>query len=115
MDGVRQLVPRVVLFGRVIAYKCTACERSFLMPLLDGAVGASLPTPAMVRDSFLRHVCEDKAERRKALRWLVGTVLRGVFSMAGDDDFPVAYLLYVLAVIGAMGLLAVSIFFLFLR
>ena len=57
----RQLVPRAVLFGRVIAYECTACGRSFPMSLLYRAV----PAPLAVQDSFLHHICE-KTEQRSA-------------------------------------------------
>lgn len=57
----RQLVPQAVLFGKVIAYQCTACDRKFSVSLLYGAVSADLPAPATVRDAFLRHVCEGKA------------------------------------------------------
>lgn len=32
-----------------------------------------------------------------------------------DDDFPISYLFYILAVIAAMGFLAIGLFFLFFR
>lgn len=56
----RQLVPKTVLFGKVIAYECMAFGRSFPMPLLYGAVPSELPAPLTIRASFLRHVCEEK-------------------------------------------------------
>lgn len=55
-------MPGVVLFGRVIAYKCAACGKDFPMPLLDGAVCSKLPAPPAVREAFLRHLCEGKPE-----------------------------------------------------
>ena len=55
-------MPKAVLFGKVIAYECTACGRSFPMSLLYGAVPSDLPPPATVRDAFLRHICEERTE-----------------------------------------------------
>jgi hypothetical protein len=62
MREARQLVPKAVLFARVIAYKCTACGKNFPMPLLSGAVPSDLPAPVAVHEPFLRHVCEEKPE-----------------------------------------------------
>ena len=58
-------MPRAVLFGKVIAYECTACGRSFPMSLLYGAVPSGFPAPLAVQDSFLHHICE-KTEQRSA-------------------------------------------------
>ena len=58
----RQLVPSAILFGKVIAYECTACGRSFLMSLLYGVVPSDLPPPLAVLGSFIRHVCEEETK-----------------------------------------------------
>ena len=50
----------------------------------------------------------------QAARW--GLPLLGVFSMAADDeDFPLSYLFYILAVIAVMGFLIIGGFFLWFR
>jgi len=60
MHKERQLVSHAVLFGKVVAYKCTACDSTFAISLLYGAVPTDFPPPANVRDAFFRHVCKEK-------------------------------------------------------
>ncbi len=57
----RQLVPQTVLFGKAIAYECTACGRKFPISLLHGAVRSDAPPPESVFNAFTAHVCEGKA------------------------------------------------------
>lgn len=57
----RQLVPEAVLFGKVIAYKCTTCGRKFAISLLYGAVSTGSSPPASVVEAFYRHICEKEA------------------------------------------------------
>lgn len=60
MQQRRQLVPQAVLFGKAIAYACTACGKKFSVSLLNGAVRSDAPPPASVFNAFLDHVCEGK-------------------------------------------------------
>ena len=53
-----RLVPQTMLFGRVVLYECTACGKSFAMPLLEGAVPSDFPAPAVVHAAFLGHDCK---------------------------------------------------------
>jgi hypothetical protein len=46
-------VPQTMLFGRVVAYECTACGKSFAMSLLEGAVPSDSRAPYVVRSAFL--------------------------------------------------------------
>lgn len=61
MQQRHQLVPQAVIFGKAIAYECTACGRKFSISLLHGAVRSDAPPPAAVRNAFLAHVCQVKA------------------------------------------------------
>jgi hypothetical protein len=108
----RQLVPHAVLSGKVIAYKCIACDKTFSIPWLDGAVSTESPPPASIDDAFLRHTCEE--HERSVLYTARYRYLE--FLMALDEeDFPYSYLLYVIAVIMAIGLLVVGAFFFVFR
>jgi hypothetical protein len=53
-----RLVPQTTLFGKVVVYECTACGKSFPMPLLEGAVPSDLPAPYIIRAAFLDHDCK---------------------------------------------------------
>ena len=53
-----RLVPQTMLFGRVVAYECTGCGKSFAMPLLEGAVPSDFPPPYIIRAGFLSHDCQ---------------------------------------------------------
>jgi hypothetical protein len=52
------LAPKTLLFGKVVVYECTACGKSFAIPLLEGAVPSEFPAPAMVRAAFFSHDCK---------------------------------------------------------
>jgi hypothetical protein len=52
-----KLVPQTMLFGKVVVYECTACSKTFAMPLLEGAVSEDLPAPSIVHALFLDHEC----------------------------------------------------------
>lgn len=56
----RQLIPKSILFGKVVAYECATCGKTFAISLLYGAVPANFSQPANVRDSFSRHICKVK-------------------------------------------------------
>lgn len=60
----RQLVPLAVLFGKVIAYQCTACSRTFSVSLLYGAVPWDYLPPQAVRDAFSRHGCKKRSTQK---------------------------------------------------
>jgi hypothetical protein len=53
-----RLVPQTMLFGRVVLYECTACGKTFAMPLLEGAVPSDFPAPAVVHAAFLGNNCK---------------------------------------------------------
>lgn len=108
----RQLVPHTTLFGRVIAYKCDACDKKFSMPWLNGAVSVDLPAPAAIDDAFFRHICVIHkrsllyAARYKCLEFLMAL---------DDEDVPYSYLLYVVAVFAVIALLVVGAYFYLFR
>lgn len=48
----RQLVLHTILFGKVIAYRCTVCDKTFLVSWLDVAVPTDPSPPAGIRNPF---------------------------------------------------------------
>jgi hypothetical protein len=104
-----RLVPRTLLFGRVVAYNCTACGKAFAAPLLEDAVSSDLPTPLSVYAAFLEHECKGSDPRGRRPKYERGT------SMAADDeDLPTTYLLYAGAVILVIATVAIiALLFLF--
>lgn len=104
-----RLVPRTLLFGRVVAYKCTACGKVFAVPLLEGAVPSDLPTPLIVYASFLEHECKGSDPRGRKSKYE-----RGISVAADDEDLPTTYLLYagaVILVIATVGIIALLFLF----
>jgi hypothetical protein len=100
-----ELVPHSMLFGKVVAYECSACGKSFPVPLLEGAVSPDLPIPLIICAAFLEHGCKCSSptgSRRK---------VRESQMAADDDDLPTTYLLYAAAVILVIAAAAVSTFF----
>ncbi|MGH9585576.1 MAG: hypothetical protein ACRD3F_01390 [Acidobacteriaceae bacterium] len=104
------------LFGKVIAYKCTACDKMFSMPLFGGAVSEDFPPPASIGRTFFRHTCEKNANSfLDAARYKCMDVLMAL----SDDDYPASYLLlavyllYNLAVVVAIGIVVGVFFYLF--
>lgn len=116
MHKERELVSHAVLFGKVVAYKCTACDRTFAVSLLYRAVPTGYPPPANVRDAFFRHACKVKTVG-VAMSFLQAIYYRCLeFLMAvEDDDFPVSYLFYIIAVIAVTAFLIGGVFFLWFR
>jgi hypothetical protein len=53
-----RLVSQTMFFRRVVVYECTACRKSFAVPLLEGAVPSDLPAQAVVHAAFLGHDCK---------------------------------------------------------
>lgn len=110
----RQLVLHTILFGKVIAYKCTACDKTFLVS--DGAVSTDSSPPAVIRNAFLRHMCEERANwPMSAARRFYAIRYRCLELFMDDDDVPASYLLYVVAVVVVMGLVVAGVFFYFFR
>ena len=94
-----------MLFGKVVAYECSACRRSFPVPLLEGAVSPDLPIPLIIYAAFLAHECRSSrptGQKRK---------IRERQMAADDDDLPATYLLYAAAVILVIAAAAVGTFF----
>ena len=100
-----ELVPQSTLFGKVVAYECSPCGKSFPVPLLEGAVSPDLPIPLIVYAAFLGHECKNSSPtgRKRGIR--------GSQMAADDDDLPAIYLLYAAAVILVIAAAAVSTFF----
>ena len=106
-----RLVPRALLFGRVVAYKCTACGKVFAVPLLEGAVSSDLPTPLIVYAAFLEHECKGSNPRGRKSKYE-----RKISRAADDEDLPAGYLLYAGAVILVIAAVAITaLLFLFHR
>ena len=100
-----EIVPKTTLFGKVVAYKCSACGKSFPVPLLEGAVSPDLPIPLIICAAFLEHECKSsspKGQKRK---------MRESQMAADDDDLPATYLLYAAVVILVIAAAAFSTFF----
>ena len=97
-----RLVPRALLFGRVVAYKCTACGRVFAVPLLEGAVSSDLPTPLIVYAAFLEHECKGS----DPIAWK--SKYRSISMAEDDEDLPATYLLYAGAVILVIATVAIT-------
>src|ERR1700733_15179221 len=87
------LVAQTTLFGRVVAYECTACGKSFAMALLDGAVPSDAPAPYIVP---VRHSVHTFAKIRTNNS---RSEVREIRMVADDDDLPLRYLFYAVAVI----------------
>jgi hypothetical protein len=100
-----ELVPQSTLFGKVIAYECSACGKSFPVPLLEGAVSPDRPIPLIIYAAFLGHECKSSSStgRKRGIR---GSRMAG-----DDDDLPTVYLLYAAALILVIAAAAVSTFF----
>jgi hypothetical protein len=99
------LLPQTTLFGKVVAYECSACGKSFPVPLLEGAVSPDLPIPLIIWAAFLGHECKCSnpiGQKRKT---------RESRMAADDDDLPTTYLLYAIAVILVIAAAAASTFF----
>lgn len=99
------LLPQTTLFGKVIAYECSACGKGFPLSLLEGAVSPDLPIPLIIWAAFLDHECKSSnpIDPKRAI---------GESQMAADDDdLPTTYLLYAAAVILVIAAAAVSTFF----
>lgn len=114
----RQLVLHTALFGKVIAYRCAACDKTFSVSLLDEAVPWDFSPPVCIKDASLRHICEERTN------WFVNAVRRLYaaryrcleFLMAlDDDDVPYSYLLYVVAIFAAIALIVVGAYFFLFR
>jgi hypothetical protein len=105
MTAEPELVPQTTLFGKVVAYECSACGKSFPVPLLEGAVSPDLPIPLIIYGAFLGHECKSSSSpgRKRGIR--------GSQMAADDDDLPATYLLYAAAVILVIAAAAVSTFF----
>jgi hypothetical protein len=100
-----EIVPKTMLFGKVVAYECSACRKSFPVPLLEGAVSPDLPIPLIIYAAFLGHECKGLSptgQRRER---------RENHMAADDDDLPATYLLYAAAVILVIAAAAASTFF----
>jgi hypothetical protein len=100
-----EIVPQTTLFGKVVAYECSACGKSFPVPLLEGAVSPDLPIPLITWTAFLGHECKSSnpiGRKRK---------IRESQMAADDDDLPTTYLLYAAAVILVIAAAAISTFF----
>jgi hypothetical protein len=97
-----EIVPQTTLFGKVVAYECSVCGKSFPVPLLEGAVSPDLPIPLIIYAAFLAHECKGSSptgQKRK---------IRESRMAADDDDLPTTYLLYAAAVILVIAAAAVS-------
>lgn len=107
MRKARQLVPQTVLFGKVIVYKRTVCDKIFSISLLHGAVSTDFPSLLNIGDAFFRHACEEST----SLFWCSVRSKHLEFLMAlDDDDVPASYLLYIVAVVVVIGLFVVGAF-----
>jgi hypothetical protein len=109
----RQVVPRATLFGKVFAYECTACGKIFAASLLYEAFPSGFPPPANVRNAFFHHVC--KEEDAVKIRIKICYAMLEFLMAVQDEDFPISYLLYIIAVLVVMGFLIVGGIFLWLR
>ena len=94
-----------MLFGKVVAYECTVCGKSFPLPLLEGAVSPDLPIPFNIYAVFLAHECKSSSPTGQKRE------IRESQMAADDDDLPATYLLYAAAVILVIAAAAVSTFF----
>lgn len=107
----RDLVPRAILFGRVVLYECTACGQYFWSGLLAEAVPASHAPPSAVRGAFQTHVCRELEVRRPLLSFR--GFRRNVIRMVDEgEDIPATYLLYAIGLLVAIAVaaLVVSVF-----
>jgi hypothetical protein len=100
-----EMVPQTTLFGKVVAYECSACGKSFLVPLLEGAVSPDLPIPLIIYAAFLAHECRSLSPTGQKRE------MRESQMAADDDDLPTTYLLYAVAVILVIAAAAASTFF----
>ena len=100
-----EIVPKTTLFGKVVAYECSACSKSFPMPLLEWAVSPDLPIPLITYAAFLAHECRSLSPTGRKRE------IRESQMAADDDDLPTTYLLYAAAVILVIAAAAVSTFF----
>jgi hypothetical protein len=98
-----EIVPQTTLFGKVVAYECSACGKNFPVALLEGAVSPDLPIPLITCAAFLGHECKSPTGQKRGIR--------GSQMAADDDDLPARYLLYTAAVILVIAAAAVSTFF----
>jgi hypothetical protein len=104
-----RLVPRTLLFGRVVAYNCTACGKDFAVRLLEEAVSSDLPTPLSVYAAFLEHECKGSDPRGRRPKYE-----KGISMAAEDEDLPTKYLLYagaVILIIATVGIIALLFLF----
>jgi hypothetical protein len=87
-------------------------RQDILNPVARRGCFYGVSAPASIDDAFLRHTCEE--HERSVLYTARYRYLE--FLMALDEeDFPYSYLLYVIAVIMAIGLLVVGAFFFVFR
>jgi hypothetical protein len=100
-----EIVPKTTLFGKVVAYECSTCGKSFPVPLLEGAVSPDLPIPLIIYAAFLAHECKSSSQTGQKRK------IRESRMAADDDDLPTTYLLYAVAVILAIAAAAASTFF----
>jgi hypothetical protein len=98
-----EIVPKTTLFRKVVAYECSACGKSFPVPLLEGAVSPHLPIPLIIYAAFLAHDCKSSTGQKRKIR--------ESRMAADDDDLPTTYLLYAIAVILVIAAAAASTFF----
>ena len=100
-----EIVPQTTLFGKVVAYECSACGKSFPVRLLEGAVSPDLPIPLIIYAAFLAHECKSTSATGQKPE------IRESRMAADDDDLPTTYLLYAVAVILVIAAAAASTFF----
>jgi hypothetical protein len=99
-----ELVPQSMLSGKVVAYECSACGKSFPVPLLESAVSPDFPIPLIIYAAFLSHECKSSSPTGRKQG------IRGSQMTADDEDLPATYLLYAAAVILVIASAAVSAF-----
>jgi len=109
----RQLVPQTILLGKVVRYECTECGRTFTISLLYGAAPSDFLPPANVRDAFFHHACKEENAEKIGMK-ICYAILEFLMAVE-EEDFPISYLLYIIAVLVVMGVLLIGGFFLWFR